>query len=176
MNLESMLKRNAYLLPPTTEQALELLNGLKRDGRTAPSTPGRWVRTLVYLANTFGFDIEASALDRKRDAVVARMDKRVRKKTKRARALTLAACEALENAAKHANSSADAYAAGHFRVLLGSSAWWDDGQHTDPTTLEDTLGAVTYEPWQQKNLDRTMTPAKMIAMTAPKRSFARDAD
>ena len=127
-----MLKRNPFLLPPRTEQAMMLLKHLKKESCKAPSTPARCVRSLRYLAHTFGFDSDASALENKRDAIVARMDKRVRKKTKRARALTLAAWQALEQAVMWASSAADKYAACHFRVLLGSSSRWDDGQHTDP--------------------------------------------
>ena len=126
-NLEAMLKQDAFLLPPDTEKARTLMNRLKRDSRTAPSTPDRWVRTLRYLAHTFDFDLDSSALKNKRDAIVARMEKRVRKRTKRARAFTLAACQALERAAKNLDSLADVYAAGHTRVLLGPSCRWDDG-------------------------------------------------
>ena len=166
-SLATMLKRDAYLLLPDTDKCLRLLNQLSKDSRMAPSTPARWVRTISFLANTFRFEVDTKTLEKKCDAIAARLDKRVRNETKRAQALTISACQALERAVLLSDSAADKYAAGHFRVLLGSSARWDDGQHTDPRTPEETTGSITLEPWQQKNLDRTLTPAKMIAMTAP---------
>ena len=86
---------------------------------------------------------------------MANMEKQlVCNKTKCVRAFTVALGQTLEYAASRTHSAADRYIAGHFWVLRGSSARLDDGLHRDPATIEDTAGAITCEPWQQKNLDR----------------------
>ena len=63
---------------------------------------------------------------------------------------TVEAIKALEKACVDGATPLARYAAAVFRLQLGSSARWNDIQHSAPHTIEDKGDTIEATPWQTK--------------------------
>eukprot|EP00971_Amphidinium_carterae_P349962 6491317-Amphidinium_carterae.1 len=170
LNLRNMLALSPEL-PISQDQCHSTLAAAEH-ARVAPSKIKSWANTMVWLSNTGGTDLSATALHRKRDAIRNRLASTIYQEPKRAWAPDVDVVKALEKVCASTTSWVHAYGAGHFRFLLGASARFDDGQHTRADTLVQSSTSLEFKGWQSKTMDITRDKAKVLPLIAPLRSFS----
>ena len=159
-------------LPHLDTKIADHIVSYKDQRRTAHQLRNFWNTTKFYC-RIFGLpqpadqhDVKSMYLSTLDDIIV------IQKRNPRKAIMPTTECiEALETTATDTTQPVTTrYAASTFRWALGSSARYDDVQHTAPNTIVATHATLEGKPWQTKSLSRTSTTDHKVLIST-KHSF-----
>eukprot|EP00971_Amphidinium_carterae_P031921 629158-Amphidinium_carterae.1 len=165
-NLQQMLRVKLDLLPLTQNKAHAVLQFLE-DQQAAPSKLGTWTTTMRWLHSITGGDMSIATLLKKKAAISDRLADTRLATPKRAKSMSLETVKALEYVCTQSHNWVVRLGAGHFRFLLGSSARFDDGQHTRGDTQHVTPTTIEFAAWQTKTMRVARSRSQVLPLICP---------